>query len=154
MRILSGHLTPLERQTTESVNIVEAEKKPKEALNKKTEWGGAKIPGILVTQPKGVAKQQKEITDTEENTDEVIKINIEPQTYSRNRNKRGTKRLKYVGDDTGANEAFLETLEEEESGQQRQEQEPGTTKRSRRTSPAPNKTSKFPKTTSKSPKPL
>ena len=59
MRILSGHLTPLERQTTESINIVEAEKKPQEGLNRKTEWGGAKIPGILVTQPKGVVKHKE-----------------------------------------------------------------------------------------------
>ena len=56
-----------------------------------------------------------------------------------------------MGDDTGANEAFLETIEEEELGLERQEQEPGAIKRCRRMSPAPSKTNRSPKT-SKSPK--
>ena len=60
MRILSGHLTPLDRQTIESINIVEAGKTPGRSLNLKTEWGGAKIPGILVSQPKGVSKARYE----------------------------------------------------------------------------------------------
>ena len=37
MRILSGHLTPLDRQTTESVNILEAGRTPGRSLNLKTE---------------------------------------------------------------------------------------------------------------------
>ena len=67
MRILSGHLTPLDRQTTESVNILEEGKTPDRSLNLKTEWGGAKIPGILVSQPKGVskAKQQEDRMKTQ-----------------------------------------------------------------------------------------
>ena len=65
MRIISTHLTPLDRQTQESINILEGEKKPGESLNIKTEWGGAKIPGILVTQPKGVAKVKEEERDKE-----------------------------------------------------------------------------------------
>ena len=36
-RIVSGHLTSLDHQTTESVNIIEVGKKPEEALNLKTE---------------------------------------------------------------------------------------------------------------------
>ena len=59
MRILSTHLTPLDRQTMESVNIIEAERKLGESLNMKTEWGRAKILGILVTQPKGVSRAKK-----------------------------------------------------------------------------------------------
>ena len=49
---------------------MEAEKSPEQALNRKTEWGGAKIPGILVTQPKGVAKQAKNVTNIEDNKEE------------------------------------------------------------------------------------
>ena len=45
MRILSTHLTPLERQTNESINILEGEKKPGECLNNKTEWGGLRSQG-------------------------------------------------------------------------------------------------------------
>ena len=78
------------------------------------------------------------------------KITVEPQTYM-DRNRRGIKRLKYLGDDTGANEAFLDTMEEEELSLGRQEQEPGTLKRCRRMSPAPTKTSGSPKKT-RSPK--
>ena len=86
-----------------------------------------------------------------EDIKELEKTGIDHQIYSSRRNKRGIKRLKYIGDDTGANEAFLETIEEEELSLERQEQEPGTRKRCRRTSPAPSKTSRSPKT-SKSPK--
>ena len=85
-----------------------------------------------------------------ESIDDKEKITVEPQTY-KDRNRRGIKRLKYLGDDTGANEAFLETIEEEELSLGRQEQEPGSPKRCRRTSPAPTKTSGSPKKT-KSPK--
>lgn len=144
MRIISGHLTPLERQATESINIVEAENRPQEALNRKTEGGGAKIPGILVTHPKGIAKQQKDRTEMKEDAEEPRNIIVEPQTYN-SRNRRGIKRLKYIGDDTGANETFLETIEEEELSLERPEQEPGTRKRCRRTSPAPSKAYKSPK---------
>ena len=65
MRILSGHLTPLDRQTTESINILDAEKTQGRSLNLKTEWGGAKIPGILVTQQKGLSRiKEKEDSNT------------------------------------------------------------------------------------------
>ena len=40
LRILSGHLTSLDHQMTESANIMESGKNPGEALNQKTEWGG------------------------------------------------------------------------------------------------------------------
>ena len=149
MRILSGHLTPLDRQTTESINIVEAEKSPEQALNRKTEWGGAKIPGILVTQPKGVAKQTKNATNIEDN-----KAEFEVKIESNNKNRRGFKRMKYKGDDSGANEAFLEAAEDDGAGQVRQDEQEqqDVTKRCRRISPAPNMTKRSPKT-SASPKP-
>ena len=42
------------------VNILESGKVSEESLNSKNEWGGAKIPSILVTSPKGIARQMKE----------------------------------------------------------------------------------------------
>ena len=44
MRITSTHLTALDRQVTESVNILTAGNQKEGALNQKNEWGGAKIP--------------------------------------------------------------------------------------------------------------
>ena len=58
MRVVSRHLTALDRQVEESVNILESGKVPEESLHSKNEWGGAKIPSILVSSPKGVAKTQ------------------------------------------------------------------------------------------------
>ena len=57
-----------------------------------------------------------------------------------------------MGDDSGANEAFLETIEEEEAGHIHQEGELEAAKRRRRTSPAPKMIRRSPKT-SASPKP-
>ena len=94
-----------------------------------------------------MAKQQRGPAEKEESIAEQEEVSVEPKIY----NKRGIKRLKYIGDDTGANEAFLETIEEEELGLERQEQEPGTIKRCRRMSPAPSMTNVSPKN-SKSPK--
>merc|ERR1712112_312225 len=39
MRILSTHITPMERQIREAVNIGESSKKGQECLNLKNEWG-------------------------------------------------------------------------------------------------------------------
>ena len=55
MHTISSHLTALDRQAAESVNILEAARIPEESLNQKSEWGGAKIPALLVTSPKGTA---------------------------------------------------------------------------------------------------
>ena len=67
MRVMSTHLTPLDRQVAESVNILETGKDPQESLNLKSEWGGAKIPSILVISPKDVAtvKSNKKEKDKE-----------------------------------------------------------------------------------------
>ena len=42
MRVVSRHLTALDRQVEESVNILESGKVPEESLNSKNEWGGDK----------------------------------------------------------------------------------------------------------------
>ena len=55
MRILSTHLTPLDRQVKESLNIFKASGNPDKCLNMKSEWGGAKLPNLQVSTPKGTA---------------------------------------------------------------------------------------------------
>ena len=106
MRIILTHLTPLDRQTTESINILEGDTKPGESLNTKTEWGGAKIPGILVTQPKGVAKVKGEDGDSQDpgsgQQQDLEQVVLEPQVWQKG-GKRGIKRLKYLGDDSKFN---------------------------------------------------
>ena len=54
MRVISKHITPLDRQISESLNIAKASTKPEECLNLKSEWGGSKLPSLLVSVPKGV----------------------------------------------------------------------------------------------------
>ena len=65
--------------------------------------GGAKIPGILVTQPKGVAKIRGE---DRENQDSGAKQDLEQVLELpgwQKGGKRGAKRLKYLGDDSNFN---------------------------------------------------
>ena len=57
MRILSKHMTPLDRQVRESLNIMKASKVAEECLNLKSEWGGSKLPGLQVHSPKGTGKR-------------------------------------------------------------------------------------------------
>ena len=68
MRVLSRHLTALERQVTESLNIIKASKTSEECLNLKSEWGGSKLPAIEVSRPKGTSgpKNMYESMDREE----------------------------------------------------------------------------------------
>ena len=54
MRVVSTHLTPLERQMQESCNVIKAMQKQEECLNRNSEWGGATLPGIRVSTPRGV----------------------------------------------------------------------------------------------------
>ena len=61
--------------------------------------GGAKIPGILVTQPKGVAKTKE---DQDIRAKQDLEQDLEPRVWQRG-TKRGTKRLKYLGDDSKFN---------------------------------------------------
>ena len=46
MRVVSRHLTALDRQVAESVNILESGKVPEESLNSKNEWGGQNTSNI------------------------------------------------------------------------------------------------------------
>ena len=57
MIVLSKHMTPLDRQVRESLNIIKASKIAEECLNLKSEWGGSKLPGLQVRSPKGTGKK-------------------------------------------------------------------------------------------------
>ena len=89
------------------------------ALNNKTEWGGAKVPGLLVTSPKGTGGKKAE---NKTKDPEVFWV----QTGG----ERGQKRIRYLGDDTG--EDLVETVIEDE--EMLAEQRPS---KSRRTSDTP-----------------
>ena len=88
MRTIWVHLTPLDRQVEVSVNILDSGKVSKESLNAKYEWGGAKIPSILVTSPKGTAAAKTDKGEKEEEFDGKERL----QTALR----RGQQRLRYV----------------------------------------------------------
>ena len=57
MWTLSKHITPLDRQVRESLNIIKASKVAEECLNLKSEWGGSKLPGLQVHSPKGTGNR-------------------------------------------------------------------------------------------------
>ena len=57
MRIVSTHLTLLERQVQESCNIIKAMQKQEECLNRNSEWEEAKLPGISVLAPREVVQE-------------------------------------------------------------------------------------------------
>ena len=69
MRVLSRHMTPLDRQVTESLNILKASKVPEECLNLKSEWGGSKLPDLQVTRPKGTSGKKEGSSGREEPQD-------------------------------------------------------------------------------------
>ena len=73
MRVLSSHLTSMDRQIQESLNILEEARKPGQCMNLKSEWAGAKIPGLAVNLPKGLAKDRATSAsqETGENTQET-----------------------------------------------------------------------------------
>ena len=92
MRVISRHLTALDRQSTESVNILESGKVPEESLNSKNEWGGAKIPSLLVSSPKGTAgkktpdeEKDSNLEDRQEESGEILRRAV----------RKGIKRLQY-----------------------------------------------------------
>ena len=80
MRILSSHLTPMDRQIQESLNIIEESRKPGNCLNLKSEWAGAKIPGLAMDLPKGLAKDKTLAKDTgsiaDQETEEASKEDL------------------------------------------------------------------------------
>ena len=112
--------------------------------------GGAKIPGILVTQPKGVAKSKEE---DKENQDSGAKQDLEQvlelASWQKG-GKRGTKRLKYLGDETKFN-----MFSEDEGGtgdiQEEKQEAPKLEKRRRSRSPDLGGTPEPPTQDSKSP---
>ena len=63
MRTLSAHITPMDRQIQESLNIILETKKEGNCLNQKNEWAGVKIPDLEVKIPKGVARPRKKAGD-------------------------------------------------------------------------------------------
>ena len=81
MRILSSHLTPMDRQIQESLNIIEESRKPGNCMNLKSEGAGAKIPGLAMHLPKGLAKDKTLAKETGGATDqETEEIGKEDQT--------------------------------------------------------------------------
>ena len=58
MRTLLTHLTAMDRQVQESLNILEEARRDGQCLNLKSEWAGAEIPGLQVNLPKGIAKDR------------------------------------------------------------------------------------------------
>ena len=70
MRGLSTHLTAVDRQIQESLNIILETRKPGQCLNLKSEWAGAKIPGLQVSAPKGISKGRKENKEGQDNQQE------------------------------------------------------------------------------------
>ena len=109
MRVTSSHLKPLERQVTESVNILEGNRNPAESLNLKSEWGGAKIPSLLIDTPKGLAKLVEETQEGEpsQETEEIKRRLKEAAT-------RGQKRLEYMEEYAEQEEGDAEAQEEGE----------------------------------------
>ena len=112
--------------------------------------GGAKIPGILVTQPKGEAKtreEEKENQDSRANQD--LEQVLELPGWQKG-GKRGTKRLKYLGDDSNFN-----MFSEDEGGtgdiQEEEQEPPRQEKRRRSRSPDLGRTPEPPNQDSKSP---
>ena len=59
MRVLSRHLTALERQVTESLNIIKASKVTEECLNLKSEWGAPSFQTYKSPDPKAPQGRRK-----------------------------------------------------------------------------------------------
>ena len=57
---LSTHITPMDRQIQESLNIILETRKEGSCLNQKSEWASTKIPDLEVRNPKGVARLRKD----------------------------------------------------------------------------------------------
>ena len=88
MRVLSRHLKALERQVVESVLIEKLAGNHKECLNLKSEWAGSKIPGLKVSNPRGLSCNK-------EGGEEEDQDNVLAQEIFREAVRRGSKRLKY-----------------------------------------------------------
>ena len=66
MRTLSAHMTPMDRQIQESLNILLEIRKEGSCLNQKSEWAGARIPNLEVRVLKGMARPRKEVENPEQ----------------------------------------------------------------------------------------
>ena len=66
MRTLSAHITPIDRQIQESLNIILEVRKEGNCLNQKNEWAGTKIPDLEVKIPRGVARLRGKAGDIAE----------------------------------------------------------------------------------------
>ena len=56
-RVFSKHYSALERQVAESVLIEEISGSQEICLNLKNEWAGSKLPGVMVSRPKGTSSR-------------------------------------------------------------------------------------------------
>merc|ERR1711867_390797 len=92
MRTLSAHLTQMDRQVQESLNIIQEIRKFGHCLNQKSEWAGSKIPDLDVRIPKGVAREKK-TTITELDKEEEMDIDYPDQEI-------GEKRLREPDQET------------------------------------------------------
>ena len=97
MRVLSRHLKALERQVIESVLIEKLAGNDKECLNLKSEWAGSKIPGLKVSNPRGLSCNK-------EGGEEEDQDNVLAQEIFREAVRRGSKRLKYNEENNEDNE--------------------------------------------------
>ena len=103
-------------QKTEGPNEGSVKALNKESLNSKNEWGGAKIPSLLVSSPKGIAKTQVTENEGPEGSKEELPEHI---SVFRQAISRGQKRIQYRegNQDSGTDEE--DTLYQEDSGQER-----------------------------------
>ena len=83
MRVLGRHLKALDRQIEEPVLIERTTEVKAQCLNLKSEWAGSKIPGLSVSNPKGLMYAGEGLEGKEEM--ETFKEAV----------KRGCKRLQY-----------------------------------------------------------
>ena len=109
-RLLSKHRAALDRQVTESVRIEDAMANPLESLNLKNEWGGSKLPGLLVAKPKGTARKRDLAEGSKRNRVESVRAGI--QELSLEENENGAKRLKAANEDIEETEGGKKTRKE------------------------------------------
>ena len=102
MRVLSRHIDALDRQVQESVMIEKMAEVSKECLNLKSEWAGSKIPGLRVSNPKGL------VSNKEGGEEENLDLEEGIQQF-REAVRRGKKRIPYrsvgVGESESGNES-------------------------------------------------
>lgn len=132
MRALYSHLTAMDRQVQEYLNILQEARKQGQCLNLKSEWAGLKIPGLQVSLPKGVAREggrQKEKPDGgSQKQNQEWKVGPVGQG--------GSKRIRQEIPAPTSAEPEPEP-EQEKSSDVREEDEPREAKRTRTQKPQP-----------------